>query len=101
MLVWDASLRIHSYITMGMRCFCAQAQRQVDKCKTYLALIKTDCFDKNTNGTNKGRQDNLILFGFYPTLFMSLILTRLVRDKYVEGQGKYIVQFTIYNYLRH
>ena len=23
---------------MGMRCFCAQAQKQVDKCEIYLAM---------------------------------------------------------------
>ena len=31
-------LRIQSLITMGMRCFCAQAQKQVDKCEIYLAI---------------------------------------------------------------
>ena len=27
-----------SLITMGMRCCCAQAEKQVDKCKIYLAI---------------------------------------------------------------
>ena len=32
------NLIIQSLITMGMRCFCAQAQKQVDKCEIYLAI---------------------------------------------------------------
>ena len=37
------NLRIHSLITMGMRCFCAQAQKQVDKCEIYLAISSFCC----------------------------------------------------------
>ena len=32
------NLRIQILITMGMRCFCAQAQKQVDKCKIYQSI---------------------------------------------------------------
>ena len=31
-------LSIQSLITTGMRCFCAQAQKQVEKCEIYLEI---------------------------------------------------------------
>ena len=29
---------------MGMRCFCAQAQKQVDKCEIYLAISSLNLY---------------------------------------------------------
>ena len=37
------NLRIQSLITKGMRCFCAQAQKQVDKGEIYLAISSFYC----------------------------------------------------------